>query len=244
MAAERLHKILAWAGVASLRAAEELIRSGRVTVNGKTVEAAGARVDPGKDHIRVDGRRVRLRPQRPVYLMLNKPQGYVTTMEDPQGRATVVDLLPKLRQRVFPVGRLDYWSEGLLLMTNDGELARGLTHPRFGVAKTYRVKVRRELGEQALARLRRGVRIDRRAVRLLGLRLDRPGRNPWYEVKVAEGRNRLIRKIFDAVGHPVMRLRRTALGGVKLGRLPAGACRELRPEEVERLRRAVAGGSA
>lgn len=240
---ERLQKLLASAGVASRRAAERLIAEGRVTVNGRAVTRLGVRVDPQADAIKVDGRRVLPRVRAPTYLMLHKPPGYLTTMSDPQGRPTVPDLLRGVKARVFPIGRLDFNSEGLLLMTDDGELARDLMHPRSAVPRTYRVKVRGVPSERALQRISRGLVIDRRRTLPARIRLAGGSRNAWVEVTVTEGRKHHVRRLLSAVGHPVVRLRRTAFGGVLLGRLPAGRFRPLTPREVERLRTAAGAAS-
>jgi pseudouridine synthase len=237
---ERLNKVLARAGVASRRGSDELIAQGRVTVNGETVRELGTRVDPRVDVVRVDGRRVGAPPARHSYYMLNKPRGYVTTLSDPEGRPTVRDLLTGVRPRVFPVGRLDFHSEGLLLLTDDGDLAHGLTHPGRGVPKTYAVKVRGTPDGRALARLRRGIRLDGRPTLPARVRLTKRADNSWLELIVVEGRQHLVRRMLAAVGHPVLKLKRTALDGLKLGRLPSGRLRPLTPDELARLRRATA----
>lgn len=237
---ERLQKFLARAGIASRRAAEALITEGRVTVNGKVVRRLGTRVDPDEDAVKVDGRRVLARKGEFTYLLLNKPPGCVTTLSDPQGRSTVRDLIPRsVRARLFPVGRLDYNSEGFLLLTDDGDLARDLMHPSREVPKTYRAKVRGRPDPKTLRLLTRGVSIEGRPARARRARMVKPGANSWVEVEVAEGRKHLVRKMLRSVGHPVMRLRRIAYGGVPLGGLPSGQCRPLTPTEVDSLRGAV-----
>jgi pseudouridine synthase len=241
---ERLPKALARAGIASRRAAERLIAEGRVTVNGTVVLAPGTRVDPGRDAVKVDGKRIPAPPASRTFLMLNKPRGYVTTLHDPEGRPTVRDLLRTLRTRVYPVGRLDYASEGLLLLTDDGDLARDLMHPRSRVPKTYLVKTRGEPGAEALARLRAGVVVDGRRTQPARVRLLRPGGRAWMEITVTEGRNQQVRKMCWAVGHPVQRLRRVRYAGVDLGNLPPGGLRPLTDAEVRRLRAAVRRGAA
>lgn len=238
---ERLQKVLARAGIASRRAAERLIVEGRVSVNGAPMTRLGSRVDPEKDAIKVDGKRIPDLPAVRTYLMLNKPRGYLTTLADPEGRPTIRDLLRGVRQRVYPVGRLDFHSEGLLLLTDDGDLARNLMHPSRGVAKTYLVKVRGEPSRDSLARLTRGIRVDGRRTLPARVVIARPGPNSWIEVTVVEGRKHQVRRMLETIGHPVQRLRRTRYGGVDLGRLPAGGVRILRPEEVERLRAAARG---
>lgn len=241
----RLQKVLAMGGVASRRAAARLIVEGRVTVNGAIVRAPGAQADPRRDEIRVDGRRVRL-PVRLRYLLLNKPAGYVTTRRDPEGRPTVLDLLPSVREYVYPVGRLDYDSEGLLLLTNDGELAARLTHPRHGVPRVYEAIVRGAPDSGALERLRRGVVLDGRrtapAEVVVKAARRRGGRTASrLLLTLREGRRRQVRRMCAAVGVPLLRLRRLRLGPLALGSLPVGAWRDLTPAEVAALRRAAAG---
>ena len=239
MPLERLQKVLAHAGVASRRAAEALIEAGRVTVNGKAVTELGTRVDAGRDAIKVDGRRIG-GAEPPVYLAMHKPRGYVTTLSDPEGRPTVRDLLAGVTGvRVFPVGRLDFHSEGLLLLTNDGALARDLMHPSHGVPKVYRAKVQGTPDPAALARLRRGLVLDGRPTSPARAHVVRPGPNAWVEIEVIEGRKHQVRRMLEAVGHPVLRLRRIAYGGVGLGDLPPGGVRPLAPAEVRRLARAA-----
>jgi len=237
---ERLHKTLAHAGIASRRASERLIAEGRVTVNGRVVSDLGTKVDPSQDAIKVDGKRVAAAPVRKTYLVLHKPRGVVTTMSDPEGRPTVAGLVRGLRTRVYPVGRLDYDSEGLLLLTDDGDLARDLMHPGSGVEKRYLAKVRGRPDPETLRRLARGIPLDGRRTGPARVRLLRPGENPWLEIVIAEGRNRQVRRMLQAVGHPVQKLRRTAYGGVELGTLEPGAYRALTPAELRRLRRAAA----
>ncbi|MGH9580734.1 MAG: pseudouridine synthase [Terriglobales bacterium] len=247
MPAARLQKIIAAAGIASRRKAEELIVSGRVTVNGQAITELGAKADPGRDHIRVDGRLLKA-PQRFVYLLLNKPKGYVTTVSDPEGRPTVLELLRGVSARVYPVGRLDYLSEGLLLLTNDGELAHYLTRAASHVPKTYLVKVSGRPSEEALQRLRSGVRIggasDPSGVRAklkpvttapAAIQKVRDAENPWSEVTLIEGRNRQIRRMFEQVGHHVEKIKRVRYGPLELD-VPPGAFRRLAPEEVMRLK--------
>jgi len=249
MALVRIQKILSEAGLASRREAEEWIREARVRVNGKVAEL-GARADPERDAIRVDGRRVRVRSGSKTYLLLNKPKGYVTTLSDPAGRHTVIDLLPEnLRRGVRPVGRLDVQTEGLLLLTDDGDLAARVTHPRSACGKEYRVKVSGVPPEPALERLRRGIFLD--GVRTRPCRIDRGVTtaargegNAWLTVVLHEGRTRQIRRMFESIGHPVSKLKRTAIGPIRDERLPAGACRKLTPNEVEALRRSLAGAPA
>ena len=234
---ERLQKVLAHAGIASRRAAEKLIAAGRVTVNGSIVAELGTKVDPDRDAIKVDGKRIGAAPRVPTYLAFHKPRGVVTTLSDPEGRPTVRDFLTGVPVRVYPVGRLDYDSEGLLLLTDDGALARDLMHPSSGVEKTYRAKVRGFPEPETLRRLARGIQLEGRRTGPARVRVVEAGSNPWLELVLSEGRNRQVRKMLQAVGHPVQKLRRIRYGGVDLGRLPAGGLRPLRPAEVERLKR-------
>ncbi len=236
---ERLQKSLARAGLASRRSAEKWILDGRVEVNGKVVATLGTRVDPQRDVIRVDGKRVGQPPETAVWVLLHKPRGVMTTLSDPERRPTVRDLLPDLRRRVFPVGRLDFNTEGLLLLTDDGALARDLMHPSHGVVKTYHAKVRGTPDGSVLDRLRRGILIDGKRTRPAEIRIVRPAANSWIEIRVTEGRKHQVRKMLEAVGHPVSRLRRVGYAGLRLGRLAPGEWRYLRPEEVESLRRAA-----
>jgi pseudouridine synthase len=211
-----------------------------VRVNGRVVTELGAKADPQRDRITVDGKLVRP-PTELVYVALHKPVGTVSTMSDPQGRPTVRELLPKLRTRVYPVGRLDYHSSGLLLFTNDGELALRLAHPRYGVEKVYHVKVKGTPSPEALARLLKGVRLPEGLAQVNGVRILRSsGTKSWLEVRLSEGKKREIRRICEAVGHPVEKLKRVAIGPLSLGSLPPGASRLLRAEEIAALRRAVA----
>jgi 23S rRNA pseudouridine2605 synthase len=233
----RLQKVLSQAGVASRRAAEKLIADGRVTVNGKTILTMGVKVDPGKDEIRVDGRRIKGVSQ-PRYLLLYKPAGYVTTRSDPQRRRTVLDLLTGVREYVYPVGRLDYDTEGLLLLTNDGELAARLTHPRHGVARTYEARVAGMPDREAIERLRNGIPLDGHRTLpadVVLLNQGRRDRDGVLRLTIREGRNRQVRRMCEAVGHPVQHLKRTRFGTLADRRLKPGEWRELAPREVEAL---------
>jgi 23S rRNA pseudouridine2605 synthase len=235
--AERLHKFLANCGVASRRKAEDLIRDGRVAVNGGIVAVAGAKVSPG-DVVQVDGREVR-RP-RLSYVLLNKPKGVVTTMEDPHGRRTVAQLLPDVGAPLKPAGRLDQDTEGLLICTNDGELAMRLTHPRYGVEKGYLAVVQGAPSDRALESLREGVVIEGRRTARARVEALRIGQDrSTIRLVVREGRKRQVRLMLQAVGHPVLELRRVRIGPVVARGLALGACRPLTQPEVLALRRLV-----
>jgi 23S rRNA pseudouridine2605 synthase len=242
MPIERLQKIIAAAGVASRRKAEELITSGCVKVNGTVVTELGTKADPEVDHVRVNGKLLH-GPERHIHLLLNKPKGYVTTVSDPEKRPTVMDLIKGVKDRVYPVGRLDYASEGLLILTNDGDLANRLMKAASHVAKTYVVKVAGAPNDEAIAKLRAGVSIetdDGKRVRTgpAGVRIVKQGPNPWYEVTLIEGRNRQIRRMFEAVGHHVEKIKRVKDGPLTLD-VPPGEFRSLTLKEVERLKSAA-----
>ena len=262
---QRLQKILSQAGVASRRAAERLIADGRVTLNGKTVSEMGTKADAETDDIRVDGRRLRA-PERKRYILLNKPAGYVSTRSDPQRRRTVIDLLAGVREYVYPVGRLDYDTEGLLLLTNDGDLAARLTHPRHGVERCYEARVAGMPDADALRQLREGIPLDGRRTlpadaTLLNARRDAGPKDPQpregrpkglqpragapregarregvVQLTIREGRNRQVRRMLEAVGHPVRELTRTRIGPLTDRRLKPGAWRDLTAEEITTLR--------
>jgi 23S rRNA pseudouridine2605 synthase len=235
MAEERLQKILSRAGVSSRRKAEEYMMEGRVTVNGQVVTELGAKAELGRDHIKVDGKLLRA-PKRLVYVAVNKPKGVMTTMEDPQGRETVTELLHGIRERVYPVGRLDYASEGLLLLTNDGDFANAITAARTHIEKTYVVKTTAALTEDQQRQFREGIRIEGRKTAPAGLKLIKPQNNPWYEVKLIEGRTNQIRNMFKYFGVLVEKLRRVKIGFLKLD-VPPGQFRHLAPDEVARFRK-------
>jgi len=238
----RLQKIISAAGIASRRAAEKLIEEGRVSVNGQTVTALGSKADPDVDDIRVDERRVK-RAQQHRYFLLNKPRGYVTTRSDPEQRPTVLDLLKGIREYVYPVGRLDFDSEGLLILTNDGDLAATLTHPRHEVERVYEAQVLGVPDAHDLERLRRGIVLDGRRtspaqVELLTERRSE-GQTSVLRVTIHEGRTRQVRKMADAIGHPVRALKRVRIGPIADKNLRVGTYRELTPEEVRRLKRSA-----
>ena len=245
---ERLQKLLSIAGVASRRASEELITQGRVEVNGEVVRTLGTKADPQKDLVKVDGRRLRF-DIRPRYILLNKPKGVVTTRHDPEKRRTVMDLLTSVREYVYPVGRLDYDSEGLLLLTSDGDLAARLTHPRHAVDRVYEAIVVGAPAEEDLERLRRGVFLDGARTAPAEVRrastVDKGSRRASREsltklvITLREGRNRQVRRMCASIGHPVRKLTRIRMGPIKLGDLPPGHWRDLTPREVEKLKGAA-----
>ncbi len=239
---ERLQKVLAAAGLGSRRHCEQLILAGRVEVDGKVVTELGTRVESGREQIRVDGARLP-RPRR-VYYALNKPPGVVCTNRDPSGRPRAIDLVPAQRERLFTVGRLDLHSEGLILLTNDGELANLLTHPRYAVGKTYRVLVAGHPGREVTGRLRRGVRLAEGLAKVASVQIKKPYKqSTLLEIVLNEGRNREIRRVLARVGHKVLRLTRIAIGPLRLGDLAPGEYRRLGRREVDALRRAARGAT-
>lgn len=242
---ERLQKILSQAGVASRRSSEQLMIEGRVTVNGTTVRELGTKADPAIDDIRVDGRRIKL-AERHRYILLHKPRNYMTTRHDPQKRATVLDLLGGVREYVYPVGRLDYDSEGLLLLTNDGDLAARLTHPSHGVERVYEAVVLGVPDSHDIERLSRGVTIDGRRTEQAVIKMlpHREGGHARLQITIREGRNRQVRNMFDAVGHPVDTLERVAIGPLRDTRLKSGHWRDLTGAEVASLKRAASQTAA
>jgi len=234
----RINKFLSEAGVASRREADRLIQEGRVRVNGAVVDELGAKLDDEKDSVQVDGRGVR-NVSTPLYVLLNKPRGCLVTLKDPFGRPTVRELLPAAMSRVFPVGRLDFDTEGLLLLTNDGDLAFRLLHPKFGVKRVYIAKVEGRPDKDALQKLERGVTVAgrRTAPARVGL-LSRSPKSSWLRLELQEGRKREVREMCRAVGHEVLELKRVAFAGLEVGALKPGEWRLLQPGEVRRLKEA------
>ncbi|MBM4260258.1 MAG: rRNA pseudouridine synthase [Deltaproteobacteria bacterium] len=238
---ERLQKILAHAGLASRREAERWIAEGRVMVNGAVVRKLGTQADPAQDSIKVDGKRIRP-PAAPLYYAFHKPPGIITTLNDPEKRPDLTPFLRELgeKQRVFAVGRLDYNTAGLLLLTNDGELAQRLMHPRFGVKKLYHVKLSACPSEEELGRLRKGLRLEDGMTAPARVRvLERLKKNAWVEIEIHEGRKREVRRMFEALGYFVEKLIRMRMGTVTLGKLAPGDIRPLSRVEVASLKRAV-----
>ena len=239
MALERLQKIISTSGITSRRKAEQLIVEGRVTVNGAIVTELGSRADLDQDHIKVDGKLLH-RPKNVICLAINKPTGYVTTVSDPEGRPTVMDLVRGVKERVYPVGRLDYASEGLLLLTNDGDLANAVTASATHMAKTYLVKVNGTLSADQEEAFRHGLPVEGRMTRAAGIKLVRRADNPWYEIRLFEGRTNQIRMMFRHLGVLVEKLKRVKIGSLSLGPLRPGEFRYLDQEEMEKLKRSVA----
>lgn len=241
MPAERLQKILAQAGIASRRHSEALITAGRVTVNGEVVTTLGTQADPEKDAIAVDGRVIEPTPSRSYYL-LNKPRGYLSTCFDPQGRKTVLELVP-FTPGLHPVGRLDKDTSGLLILTNDGDLTEALTHPRHGIPKTYVAEVKGRPNPSAIERLRGGVKLEGGTTLPAKVEvLDKRKESTLLAITIREGRNRQVRRMAEAVGHPVMRLERVAIGSLTAHQLPLGEYRALSEAEVDNLRRQAKKG--
>src|SRR5216684_2314234 len=238
MPQERLQKLLAHAGVSSRRKAEQLIVEGRVTLNGAVVTELGTKADPDQDHIKVDGKRVKA-PEKPVYLALHKPRNCMTTVSDPEGRPTVMELLRGVKARVYPVGRLDYQSEGLLLLTNDGEFAKRITAASTHVHKTYIVKVNGPLSPEQEEKFREGIAAEGKRTAPAGLKMIRRTENPWYEVRLTEGRKNQIRLMFKHFGRLVEKLRRVKIGFLELGSLRPGEFRHLTPGEIVRFRKVL-----
>jgi len=234
---KRLQKILSEMGIASRRESEELILEGRIKVNGKIAEI-GMKADPQRDHIKVDGKLLTKREPK-TYLLFNKPRNVVTTLKDPEGRPTVKDFLKDMKYRVYPVGRLDFDSEGLLLLTNDGDFANAIMHPSKKIAKTYEVKVKGVPEQQVLEKLKRGIRLEdgmTAPAKIKGPKTTE--NNSWLEVTIYEGRKRQLRRMFDQVGHSVLKLKRIRIGGIQIGDLAPGRYRHLTPDELNRIKQA------
>jgi len=230
---ERLQKILARAGVASRRKAEELIREGKVSVDGEVVTEMGIRVNPGTQKIECDGRPV-VSPEKKVYILLHKPAGFLSTLHDPQGRPIITDLLPDIKERIYPVGRLDLTTEGALLLTNDGELAQEILHPSREVNKTYVARVKGRPSPEKLAALSKGIDLDCRKTWPAELTvLENEQQATTIKIVIHEGRKRQVRKMFEAVGHPVLQLTRIAYGQLELGELKPGKYRFLSPRDIK-----------
>ncbi|MBQ2698892.1 MAG: rRNA pseudouridine synthase [Firmicutes bacterium] len=238
---ERLQKVLAARGVASRRACEELITAGRISVNGVIVTELGCKVDPAKDELALDGSPIAA-PPRLRYILLNKPAGYITSANDERGRRTVLDLLKGVEERVYPVGRLDYDTCGLLILTNDGELTNALLHPSYQVDKTYQALAEGQITERELERLRRGVRLKDGMTAPAEVRLRRrDAKGSLVELTIHEGRNRQVRRMLEAVGHPVLHLKRISFAGLQAGNLPLGSFRDLTAAEVRALQKLAYG---
>lgn len=236
---ERLHKYLARCGIASRREAEKMISCGRVQVNDKTVTVLGTTVDPAHDIVKVDGRIIK-EPAKLVYIMLHKPAGFVTTASDERDRPTVIDLVKNVPVRVFPVGRLDMDTEGLLLLTNDGDLAYKLSHPKFEVKKTYHALVKGRPHREALNKLRHGIMLDGRITAPAQVRVIKyQQNNTLLAISIHEGRNRQVRRMLDIIGHPVIHLKRVKFASLELGNLPLGKTRYLTQEEIQKLKQTV-----
>ena len=237
---KRLQKILSEMGITSRRKAEEFILEGRVTVNGK-IATLGTKADLARDHIKVDGKHL-VRPEPRVYIMFNKPKNVVTSLHDPEGRPTVKDFLKGIKYRVFPVGRLDYDSEGLLLLTNDGDFAQAVLHPSKKISKTYLVKVKGEPGEKRMETLRSGVKLEEGLTAPAKVKKIRTTENnSWLEITIHEGRNRQIRRMLEEIGHPVLKLNRTRINSLDLARLRRGEYRFLTPAELDTINKEIYG---
>jgi 23S rRNA pseudouridine2605 synthase len=236
----RLQKVIAASGLASRRKAEEWIAQGRVTINGKIVRELGTRIDPERDHVKVDGRHLKgVEPY--AYIMLNKPKGIVSSLNDPEGRPTINDLLHGVTLRVFPVGRLDFDTEGLMLLTNHGELAQALLHPRYHVAKVYLAKAKGVLDDEEIGQLARGIKLDDgMTAPAIVKKVRKAEENSWLEVTIYEGRKHQIKRMFEAVGHPVLKLKRIRFGPLALGDLLPGGFRYLTDREANKLREMLA----
>jgi 23S rRNA pseudouridine2605 synthase len=241
---ERLQKLIAAAGIVSRRKAEELILAGQVTVNGEVITELGTRADPDEDHIKVRGKLINnlLKTKEKVYILFNKPRGYLTSLSDPEGRPLVTDLIPKSLGRLHPIGRLDFNTEGLLLLTNDGELTNLITSARNKIPKVYWAKVKGVPQGGAIERLRKGIALDdsRRTAPAKIRMLEETDTNSWYEITLYEGQNQQIRRMFDAIGHSVLKLKRVSIGHIKDDRLPVGDWRHLTPKELHGFKKAKA----
>ncbi len=233
---QRLQKIIAAAGICSRRHAETLIQSGCVSVNGKVITALGSKADPQTDHIKINGKLLRP-PESKIYILLYKPKEVLCTVFDPEGRRCVTELIKNVRERLYPVGRLDYNTEGLLLLTNDGGFAQIIMKAGSHCPKTYHAKLRGNLEEPSLERLRRGVFLEGRRTAPAQISLLRRAENSWYEVTLTEGRNQQIRKMFESVGHPVEKLKRVRIGFLEDPKLHPGHYRFLTPQEVSRFKK-------
>jgi len=233
---KRIHKILSEMGIASRRKAEDIIKEGRVTVSGR-VATIGMKVDPAREHIKFDGKLLSRREPR-VYMMFHKPRNVVTSLNDPQGRPTVKDFLKGVKYRVFPVGRLDFDSEGMLFITNDGDFAHAVLHPSKKIPKTYLVKVKGVLEEGEITKLRKGIKLKKRMTApAIVKKTKKTEQNSWLEITIHEGKKRQIRRMLDIIGHPVLKLKRVRIDGIDLGGLEPGAVRHLTSEEINRIKR-------
>jgi 23S rRNA pseudouridine2605 synthase len=231
----RLQKIISQAGVTSRRKAEDLIREGRVRVNGKTVFELGTKADPDRDTIDVDGKRIE--PKQPrISVLLNKPDGYITSLRDPEGRPTVKKLVDKIPVRLYPVGRLDYHTEGLLIMTNDGDLAQKIEHPSHALEKVYVAKVKGVPEENKINKLRAGIILEGRKTLPAKVKIIETRKNAWLEITIREGRQNQIRNMFEEIGNPVLKLKRVAIGAIRDDSLKPGEYRMLKPQEIKILR--------
>ena len=231
----RLQKIISQAGVTSRRKAEDLIREGRVRINGKTVFELGTKADPDRDTIDVDGKRIE--PKQPkISVLLNKPDGYITSLRDPEGRPTVKKLVDNIPVRLYPVGRLDYHTEGLLILTNDGDLAQKIEHPSHALEKIYLAKVKGVPEETKINKLRVGILLEGRKTLPAKIKVLETRKNAWLEITIREGRQNQIRKMFEEIGHPVLKLKRVAIGSIRDDNLKPGEYRMLKPQEIKVLR--------
>ncbi len=234
---ERLQKYLSRHGIASRRSCEEIIASGRVRVNGILVTQMGTKIDPSKDKVWLDGRKVKS-VEKPVYIMINKPRGYISSLKDPEGRKKVTDLIPGINERVFPVGRLDYNSEGLMILTNDGDFAYHLTHPSHNITKTYRVRINGFPSTGQMDQMSKGVVLEDGPFKPVAISfIDIREGNALFEISIQEGRNRVIRRFFEKIGYQVIRLKRIKVGTLSLGDLKSGQHRHLLFSEVRKLKK-------